>query len=455
MSLLAKLFGRTSAKEDAEHAGQEKGTCSPSALDHGSTGKSASQDCRETKPDSRRSEVEPSPVSAVSPGTVSTSRIRTVLKRKDLEPHELLQELARPLCQLVDSSHIGLFANLLGHAKHWRERAGGALVLGELVGKTEDCSSRNQIVLALLEAYRKEEGQNALGCGTMDFVVEALGKTKDTRAIAPLIACMNRFQRSHEAIVALGHFSDDSVIDELLALLRTDPSRRGTCIETLATIGNHRAVPAIIEVLRNRGAGLDRKPAAKALGALGDSCAIEALIETLLEDNRDPGLREAAAVALGLLKDARATQALREAQKDVFEAVRTASTLALAKLGIEDAQAPVADEAPKVMGVLVLCHGKLQNPNGLLWEIAIQQSALGYENALGGKKEIVVVAGDAFNDMAYVYASVRAHFGETDDLVSRTFSYDFRSGGGDYGKYCVIFDKPKVPGPSDRGRVGG
>ena len=215
MSLLAKLFGRTSAKEDAEHAGQEKGTCSPSALDHGSTGKSASQDCRETKPDSRRSEVEPSPVSAVSPGTVSTSRIRTVLKRKDLEPHELLQELAsggsaeipdlldvvrtdyvnmrvaceaiakigdsaaveplsqlmskgnpsdlaRPLCQLVDSSHIGLFANLLGHAKHWRERAGGALVLGELVPRARSSTIRSSAAIPRFWPVRPLEGRRRL-----------------------------------------------------------------------------------------------------------------------------------------------------------------------------------------------------------------------------------------------------------------------------------------------------
>jgi hypothetical protein len=68
---------------------------------------------------------------------------------------------------------------------------------------------------------------------------------------------------------------------------------------------------------------------------------------------------------------------------------------------------------------------------------------LGYDG--GVTKEIALTAGDSVADMAYVYASIRSNFanlGER-DLASRTYSYDFRSTEGNFGKYYVIFNKPK------------
>ena len=102
------------------------------------------------------------------------------------------------------------------------------------------------------------------------------------------------------------------------------------------------------------------------------------------------------------------------------------------------------DEPPKIVGILVLSHGGLVNKSGLLWEIAIQQSKLGYEDA-EDRKEVVRIVGDSFNDDPYVYAIIRSEFSNLGghDLVDRTYSYDFKSSDGNYGKYYVIFTRPK------------
>jgi len=100
-------------------------------------------------------------------------------------------------------------------------------------------------------------------------------------------------------------------------------------------------------------------------------------------------------------------------------------------------------EKPYIMGILVLSHAELKNKSSLLSEIIIQQGKLGYERT--GAKEVVITAGDSFNDIAYVYASIKSNFtnlGDS-DIVPRTYSYDFKSSEGEYGKYYLIFNKPK------------
>jgi HEAT repeat protein len=72
--------------------------------------------------------------------------------------------------------------------------------------------------------------------------------------------------------------------------------------------------------------------AAKALGQLGDPLAVQPLIDNLQRSGFDV-MREAAAIALGLIGDAQATQALIRATKDTSPKVRKAAAQALGKIG--------------------------------------------------------------------------------------------------------------------------
>ena len=73
-----------------------------------------------------------------------------------------------------------------------------------------------------------------------------------------------------------------------------------------------------------------RVDAARALGKLGDSGAVEPLLQTL--KNTDSHLRVASAEAVGTLKDPQAIDPLLTALQDENRAVRRAVTLALGKL---------------------------------------------------------------------------------------------------------------------------
>jgi HEAT repeat protein len=74
-----------------------------------------------------------------------------------------------------------------------------------------------------------------------------------------------------------------------------------------------------------------QKAAALTLGLLGDSRAVDCLLETL--NSKDFGIRKAAAEALGNLGDPRALPGLMEARGDGFKVVRDAAEEAIAKIG--------------------------------------------------------------------------------------------------------------------------
>jgi HEAT repeat protein len=105
-----------------------------------------------------------------------------------------------------------------------------------------------------------------------------------------------------------------------------------TAATALGTLGDLRAVDALIQVLANPNASLQaRRPAIHSLGQLGDPRAMPALIEALGES--DSSLRWGAAWALGELGDARAVESLHhllEIEQD--EGVRRTVLAALSKL---------------------------------------------------------------------------------------------------------------------------
>ena len=110
-------------------------------------------------------------------------------------------------------------------------------------------------------------------------------------------------------IAALGKIGDSRAVEPLLALLEQKRSRApeyergdlGALIaDSLGEIRDHRAYPALIELLRT-GALYERRSAARALGRIGDETAVPALLKVLDED---------AVSALGWIGDPRAFEPL-------------------------------------------------------------------------------------------------------------------------------------------------
>jgi HEAT repeat protein len=118
----------------------------------------------------------------------------------------------------------------------------------------------------------------------------------------------------------------------------TVPDERRDAIRTLASVGTQAALSALRESLKHPLRDV-RSAAAEALGEIGDSMAVPALIEAL---NDDPmgSVRSTAAKALGSIKDPSAVHALVKALKDPVGSVRAAAAKALG--GIQD---PVAAPA--------------------------------------------------------------------------------------------------------------
>jgi beta-lactamase regulating signal transducer with metallopeptidase domain len=116
-----------------------------------------------------------------------------------------------------------------------------------------------------------------------------------------------------------------------LDLLKSPSARvRERAAAALGELGDHRAVPALIEALRDEDAGV-REHAATALRELGDRQAVPALIETLGDEYAV--VREHAATALGILGDKRAVQPLTDAlQKEQDHNVQEHIISALKKL---------------------------------------------------------------------------------------------------------------------------
>lgn len=112
---------------------------------------------------------------------------------------------------------------------------------------------------------------------------EALGATKDSRAVAPLLAALkdpDAFVRSRAA-GALGGTRDARAVVPLSALLRDkDRDVRWRSVIALAEIKDARAVQPLITVLGDEDEQV-RLRAAEGLGELGDKRAVEPLIGAL------------------------------------------------------------------------------------------------------------------------------------------------------------------------------
>ncbi|MBN2380946.1 HEAT repeat domain-containing protein [candidate division WOR-3 bacterium] len=132
---------------------------------------------------------------------------------------------------------------------------------------------------------------------------QALGETKDPRAIKPLINTMKKdeyWDVRKAAAQSLGELGNPAAVNPLLNVLKKDDNRnvQGAAASALGEIGDTKAVEPLIEALDNKSSEV-RKEAAKALGMIGDTTAVGPLILALKDD--DSRVRQNSAYALGEL----------------------------------------------------------------------------------------------------------------------------------------------------------
>jgi HEAT repeat protein len=143
---------------------------------------------------------------------------------------------------------------------------------------------RNGDVGTLIRALR-DDPENAA------WAARYLGDIGDPAAIEPLIRLLSvrAFQTRAQAAKSLGQLRATEAVPALLECVERGPEdvMRAWAIDALGRIGSPEAVPKLVELLSHEEAGL-RRTTAVALGAIGDSRALDPLHEA----SRDASWRE-------------------------------------------------------------------------------------------------------------------------------------------------------------------
>jgi len=194
---------------------------------------------------------------------------------------------------------------------------------------------------------------------------EALGQSKSSRAVEPLIAALNDPDPNVQgsAAKALGEIKDPRALQPLVDALKHSKDEKAVC-EALGSLGPV-AIEPLITALKDKGLGFEAESglakigppavealiaaydnkdygvrfyAIRALGEIKDPRAVDLLITALKYKDKDPSgydyeIREEAARALGEIKDPRADQPLIASLKDSDIRVVRAAGDALGKIG--------------------------------------------------------------------------------------------------------------------------
>lgn len=134
---------------------------------------------------------------------------------------------------------------------------------------------------------------------TLSSAIEALGKTHNPDAIAPLISFLkNPGQKvSDESGAALAEIGGDSAFNAVLPLLdNTDPATRSAAIKTAGLLKNKKALPKLLALAKNDATHAD---AVEALANIRDIKALDIYIAAL-DDNK---LRDGARRAIDSFRD--------------------------------------------------------------------------------------------------------------------------------------------------------
>jgi HEAT repeat protein len=178
--------------------------------------------------------------------------------------------------------------------------------------------------------------------------VFALGEIEDEESTNALVAALKdeNIAVRIEAANALGKLGDARTVASLLVALdnsETEVGLKRSVIIALGKIGDDRAVPFLVEELAGGEISI-RTAAAKALGNIGTTAAVNPLLDLLVvESGADVSAAIAAISALGRIGDKRATKALIMAldnERLLLEAVN-----ALGRIGDIETARPLVEAA--------------------------------------------------------------------------------------------------------------
>jgi HEAT repeat protein len=206
----------------------------------------------------------------MSLGGIRDERVtEALIQALEDEYHEVRWRAANALGEIKDERAIDPLMHALRDA-NLGVRNQATYALGEMGGLAVQ-----SLIQALGDEYQPVRWRAA----------EALGYTRDKRAVAPLIQCLK----------------DKS------------PKVREKAAGALRIVGDERAVAPLIQALKDRNAKV-RKEAAGSLVFKGDRKAVEPLIEAL--EDEDLAVRHAAVVSFRRIRDERAVNSLIKALKD-------------------------------------------------------------------------------------------------------------------------------------------
>ena len=194
------------------------------------------------------------------------------------------------------------------------------------LGKLRDHSACAPL-LAELEKIRETDATLA------SYIIESLGEIGNPQAI-PLLARMVEYgdgDIQKLASWALAQMGAEGV--EILLRIAPDRSREGRqyVVRALGASKSESAVPALIDILKNRGDDkFVRGEAARTLGRIGKSPDIMLVLSAILETPEDE-VRSSALAGLGYLRDPAAYGAIIKQLEDIQ--LRYTAVMALGELG--------------------------------------------------------------------------------------------------------------------------
>jgi HEAT repeat protein len=162
----------------------------------------------------------------------------------------------------------------------------------------------------------------------------------DSQAALAALAQDPEADRSLRTIACwfLARLASPGALDALLACLYdTAPSLRAEAARGLGTLGDSQAIEALLAAMADDESAQVRLAATYALGLLDDSRKIEPLIAKLQDQQEEAAIRGMAAEVLGNSYDSRAIAPLLEALADPEVEVRFWAVFALGELGAEAA----------------------------------------------------------------------------------------------------------------------
>ncbi|MBI5931261.1 MAG: HEAT repeat domain-containing protein [Chloroflexi bacterium] len=168
--------------------------------------------------------------------------------------------------------------------------------------------------------------------GERMMAIQALGKSRDARAIQPLITALSddAVMLRTAAVNALTMMGEPATNDLITALQEGDDLLRTGAAKILGTIGGLKASEALQNALRDSNSRV-RALAAEGLGAIADAKSVDVLIETLEDPDKQVVVRTV--TTLGKLRAKQAVEPLIRLVKAHQDMIRHMAVWALGEIG--------------------------------------------------------------------------------------------------------------------------